>query len=188
MLFQEVNPETIERIRITSYEPAHSIIGDPAKLNPKTRQSADHSMVYIISTLLRKAFERREHIKDDRDLEDLWKTLMLTPLDYSKAALEDPVTRQLMQKIEFVHGGIEYDQKYPEGIPTSTEVHLKDGKVLDSGLVMYPGGHSKCKEINVKEILQHKFKLLGKLALEKQEMIRFKVSLDNIQEMNNEDL
>ena len=32
--------------------------GDPAKRDPKTRQSADHSMVYIVGTLLRKAAER----------------------------------------------------------------------------------------------------------------------------------
>jgi len=45
----------VKRIEITAYEPAYGIIGDPAKLNPTTRQSADHSMAYIISTLLRKA-------------------------------------------------------------------------------------------------------------------------------------
>ncbi len=45
----------IDKIKITSYEPAFGIIGDPAKRNPTTRQSADHSMVYIISTMLRKA-------------------------------------------------------------------------------------------------------------------------------------
>ena len=44
-------------MRITIYEPAFGIIGDPAKRDPRTRQSADHSMVYIIATLLRKAFE-----------------------------------------------------------------------------------------------------------------------------------
>jgi 2-methylcitrate dehydratase len=38
-----------------AYEPAFGIIGDPAKRIPRTRQSADHSMVYIIATLLRKA-------------------------------------------------------------------------------------------------------------------------------------
>lgn len=56
----EKNPDNIETIRITSYEPAFGIIGDPSKLNPKTRQSADHSMAYIISTLMRKAFKRTE--------------------------------------------------------------------------------------------------------------------------------
>ncbi|MBW3600041.1 MAG: MmgE/PrpD family protein, partial [Planctomycetes bacterium] len=49
--------EKLQQIRITIYEPAFSIIGDPAKRDPRTRQSADHSMVYIIATLLRKAHE-----------------------------------------------------------------------------------------------------------------------------------
>lgn len=95
------NPDTIERIRITAYEPAFGIIGDPAKRNPKTRQSADHSMVYIISTLLRKAFEKVDRVKEAKDLEDLWKTLMLTPLDYGKEALFNETTRKIMSKIDF---------------------------------------------------------------------------------------
>ena len=39
--------DSIESILIKAYEPAFGIIGDPAKRDPKTRQSADHSMVYI---------------------------------------------------------------------------------------------------------------------------------------------
>lgn len=46
----------------SSYETAVKIIGDPAKRNPATRQSADHSMVYIISTLLRRASEQFEYL------------------------------------------------------------------------------------------------------------------------------
>ena len=46
----------IQNINIVAYQPAFGIIGDPAKMKPTTRQSADHSMVYIISTMLRKAF------------------------------------------------------------------------------------------------------------------------------------
>lgn len=145
-------------------------------------------MVYIISTLIRKAFEKVDLIKEDRDFEELWKTLMLTPLDYSKSAIFDETTRKIMSKIDFQHGGSEYDSKYPEGIPTSMEVRTTDGKVLDSGLVMFPGGHARCKDISANEVLQHKFKILGKLALEKQENIRFKVQLDNIGEMSNEEL
>ena len=37
-------------------------------------------------------------------------------------------------------------------------------------------------------MLQHKFKILGKLAMEKHEQIRFMINLVNIAEMNNEDL
>jgi 2-methylcitrate dehydratase len=178
----------IERIRITAYEPAFGIIGDPAKRNPKTRQSADHSMVYIIATLLRKAFERVDAIQEAKDLEDLWKTLMLTPIDYGKQAIFDETTRKLMNKIDFTHGGVEYDSKYPEGIPTSLELRTTNGKILDSGLVMFPGGHARCENISAKEVLQHKFKLLGKLGLEKHELQRFMINLANIGEMNNEEL
>jgi len=92
---------------------------------------------------------------------------MLSPLDYGKQAINDETTKKLMQKIEFIHGGIEYDSKYPEGIPTSMQIVTKGGKTLDSGLVMFPGGHARCDNVSLKEVLQHKFKLLGKLALDK---------------------
>ena len=46
--------DNINSINIVAYEPAFGIIGDPAKRNATTRQSADHSMVYIskFSTLI----------------------------------------------------------------------------------------------------------------------------------------
>lgn len=39
--------QNIEKVKIVAYEPAFGIIGDPEKRTPTTRQSADHSMVYI---------------------------------------------------------------------------------------------------------------------------------------------
>jgi 2-methylcitrate dehydratase len=66
------NVDNIEQLKITAYEPAFGIIGDIAKRNPKTRQSADHSMVYIVSTLLRKAFKNHEAIAKDHSIEELW--------------------------------------------------------------------------------------------------------------------
>ncbi len=105
--------DQIERVRITIYQPAFGIIGDPAKRDPHTRQSADHSMVYIIATLLRKAIRSRR---------SGWRELMLMPADYDDDALFDPLTRKLMDKIDFVHGGLEYDAKYPDGIPTTLEI------------------------------------------------------------------
>ena len=52
-LLDDAGGGRIANIKITAYEPAFGIIGDPAKRNPTTRQSADHSMVYIVATLLR---------------------------------------------------------------------------------------------------------------------------------------
>ncbi|MCC7084589.1 MAG: MmgE/PrpD family protein [Pirellulales bacterium] len=159
------SPEQLKSVRITIYEPAFSIIGDPAKRNPRTRQSADHSMVYIIATLLRKAFERKVAG---------WKELMLLPADYDDAVLVNPLTRQLMNRIEFRHGGTEYDAKYPDGIPTKLEVkHEKLGH-LSSGLVMYPLGHARNRGGELLAALEHKFAALTELAVSDANALRIR--------------
>jgi 2-methylcitrate dehydratase len=147
-------------VRIRIYEPAFSIIGDAAKHDPKTRQSADHSMVYIIATLLRKAYEAR---RDGWDGQDGWQRLMLAPADYAEddSALFHPLTRRLMKQIDFRHGGPDYDRRYPDGIPTTVElVHAKLGP-LTSGLVMYPAGHARSGDGQLEALLEQKFRLLA---------------------------
>lgn len=51
-------------------------------------------MVYIIATLLRKAFHKYDRVIENKaSMDDLWKTLMLTPLDYDYSSLYDIKTR-----------------------------------------------------------------------------------------------
>lgn len=50
--------------------------------------------------------------------DDLWKKLILLPEDYSKNALFDNATRELMNKVELQHGGEDFDKNYPDGIPS----------------------------------------------------------------------
>jgi 2-methylcitrate dehydratase len=145
----------LQRVRIAIYQPAFGIIGDPAKRDPRTRQSADHSMVYIIATLLRKAYESGGAG---------WQELMLTPTDYSDDCIVNPLTRRIMAKIEFEHGGPEYDARYPDGIPTSLEISHQDLGTFSSGLVMYPEGHARNTSGNLDRLLNHKFRLLASLA------------------------
>jgi 2-methylcitrate dehydratase len=163
------DPEQIERIRITIYEPAFSIIGDPHKRDPRTRQSADHSMVYIIATLLRKAVEREQASGGRQPPDDaafhLWSDLMLTPDDYNDAALLHPPTRALMSKIEFLHGGPEYDALYPDGIPTTFEIQHRTLGPLSSGLVMYPEGHARNTSGHLAALLALKFERLAGMHL-----------------------
>lgn len=161
----------IKSITIVAYEPAFGIIGNPMKKDPKTRQSADHSMAYIVATLIRKAVE---FVAEGRELPtgggshgELWKALMLDPWDYQETerAIFHPQTRQLMQQIEFLHGGPEYDARYPDGIPTSISIVGSDDRVHDSGLVMYPAGHARNTDADLADILGHKFQLMARLAL-----------------------
>ena len=201
-LIQE-NPElyandankNIKNIEITAYEPAFGIIGDPAKKTPSTRQSADHSMVFIVSRLLKKAMtynsnkqgKKLESIVKNRD--SLWKDLILTPLDYSYNALQDKDTRDLMSKISFVHGGKEYDDKYPEGIPTKVDITLSSGKKISSDLVMFPSGHAANTTADLNGILVNKNKTLLKYAIkDESEAEKVLNNLNNIENMSNKDL
>jgi 2-methylcitrate dehydratase len=159
------DPDQLLDIRILIYEPAFSIIGDPHKRDPRTRQSADHSMVYIIATLLRKAYDARRAGWDGKNG---WQKLMLAPADYAEdeSALFHPLTRRIMQQIDFRHGGEEYDRRYPDGIPTSVEIsHAKLGP-LSGGLIMYPQGHARADAEELPRLLEYKFCLLAAAAID----------------------
>jgi len=153
--------DAIENINIVAYEPAYGIIGDPAKMDPTTRQSADHSMAFIVSRILKKAFDKGSM---PNKMDDAWMDLMLSPYDYGKDALYEADTRKLMSKITFSHGGPDYDAKYPEGIPTSMDITLKGGKKIPSGLVMFPSGHALNTTADLKTILAYKNRMLGDIV------------------------
>lgn len=150
------NPDEIKSTEITIYEPAFHIIADPAKRTPTTRQSADHSLFYIIATLFRKAVEQKR---------SGWRELMLMPEDYSPEALAHPLTRSLIDRMELRHGGKSFDEHYPDGIPTTLAInHAKLGH-LSSGLVMYPEGHARANTGQLDALLEHKFRALAGLAV-----------------------
>lgn len=160
-LLDDPSGKNIASIVVTAYEPAFGIIGDPAKRDPKTRQSADHSMLYLVCTKLRKALELRKAGAREFD----FKSLMLGPYDFSVDAIKHPITRGLMDKMTFEHGGPDYDRRYPDGIPTSIQITDARGAEHDSGLVMYPSGHARNTTADLRDILAHKFQLLGSLAV-----------------------
>ncbi len=158
--------DRIEAIRIAAYEPAFGIIGDDAKRDPRTRQSADHSMVYIVSTMLRKAIEAEGTRFLEGSSDDAWKQLMLTPYDFNLEAIDHPMTRRLMETISFTHGGSDFDERYPDGIPTSMVIETSDGQSFDSGLVMYPAGHARCTTCDLDDLLAAKFAMHGGIAFD----------------------
>lgn len=120
--------------------------------------------------------------------ESIWKSLMLLPNDYGYEALYNEVTRKLMTKIEFEHGGTEYDSQYPKGIPTKMTITTKNGHEYDSGLILFPGGHSANKTVDLKEILKFKFESLGALGMDESECKNFVENLENIAKLDNKQL
>jgi 2-methylcitrate dehydratase len=150
-------PDQLRAIRVTIYEPAYHIICDPYKWQPTTRQSADHSLPYIVATLLRKAIEQKTAD---------WRALMLLPDDYTDAALAHPLTRALMARVALHHGGHEFDRRYPEGIPTEITLDHATRGSLSSGMIMFPTGHAGNTTAPLAELLQHKWQALAALAVD----------------------
>lgn len=54
-----------------------------------------------------------------------------------------------------------------------TNINYEDGKTLDSKMVMYPSGHARNTAANLKNILNYKFNLLGRLALSPQDLNKY---------------
>ena len=66
-----------------------------------------------------------------------------------------------MEKIHVRHGGSSYDQKYPEGIPTSIRLQHNELGTVESGLIMYPLGHARSDFLITKDILHAKINYLA---------------------------
>jgi 2-methylcitrate dehydratase len=142
----------ITRIRVRIYEPAYSIIADPAKRTPTTRQSADHSLPFILARTLLKA---REAAGRGDPLG--WESLMLLPDDYADAMIASRDVKRLIERIEIEHGGAEYDRLYPEGIPTSVAIdHARLG-ALGGGLISFPLGHARSDAARTAAVVELKF-------------------------------
>jgi 2-methylcitrate dehydratase len=72
----------------------------------------------------------------------------------------------MMERIEFVHGGPDFDRRYPDGIPTLVEIEHRQLGLFTSGLVMYPEGHARNSSGNLAELLGQKFQRLASLGVD----------------------
>jgi len=162
----------LRRMRVAIYEPAYSIIADPAKRTPTTRQSADHSLPYILAKTLLKARAAHAHGGPLG-----WESLMLLPDDYSDAAIGDPAIARLIERMEIVHGGRDYDVRYPEGIPTSVTVEHAALGTLGGGLVTFPLGHARSDATRTAAVVDLKFDRLVADAVDDPEALRRRMRL-----------
>jgi 2-methylcitrate dehydratase len=114
--------DAIESITIHTYWMAWNGIGsEPEKWHPTTRETADHSLPYIVAAAL-----------IDGTIE---------PETFSEERIADPQLRALIQKIT-VRENPEFTKQYPNVVPCRIEVVSSGGKrqVAD---INYPRGHAK---------------------------------------------
>ncbi len=112
----------IESVRIESHGAAVDIIGsEPEKWRPTHRETADHSLPYLVAVTL-------------ADGE-------LTERQFTAERLADPVLSALVQRVK-VERHQELSARYPEATGNIVTVRLRRGRAL-SERVDYPRGHAR---------------------------------------------
>lgn len=116
------NPDDIVSLEIASHEAGFTILGnDPAKWNPLTKETADHSLPYIVAMALLKG-------KIDNST-------------YSEKNYRDPKILDFLKKVTVVEDK-SLTAKYPEAVANRITVTLSNGKTITKQ-VDYHKGHPK---------------------------------------------
>ncbi len=122
--------KSINKIEIETFDAAYEIIAkDPEKWDPKTRETADHSLPYTVSAAL----------VDN----------IITQNSFSQDKINNKEIRRLL-KSTTLNENSELSEGYPDGIPNRIIIHTSNG--IFKSEVKYPRGHANNK-MNRSEIL-----------------------------------
>jgi 2-methylcitrate dehydratase len=121
-----------------------AMASDPEKWHPKTRESADHSIPYVVAVALKHGAVELGH--------------------FDEACLNDPEMIDLVQRI-VVEETKECNDLYPESYANRVEIKTTSGEML-SELVRYHRGHPR-NPLSEKEIEQKFYSLVDELLSEK---------------------
>src|SRR5499427_6891826 len=114
--------DEIESIDLQIYAMAHSEIGsEPAKWDPQTRETADHSLPYMLAVAL----------VDGR----------VTPASFEPKRFLDPSLRPLMNRIRVAENP-ELTRRFPAELPSQIDVTTRSGRRLTER-ADYPKGHTE---------------------------------------------
>ena len=118
----QLDARDIESIVVRTYWFAWSEIGsEPEKWTPTTRETADHSIPFLVCAAL----------LDGK----------VDPSTFTRARIQDPAIRALMQKVKVIHDK-SLDAMQPQSNPCRIEIRLSNGQTV-TGSVDHPKGHVK---------------------------------------------
>ena len=113
----------IAHVHIRTFESGKRIMaGDPTRWRPETRETADHSIPFVVACALRFGTLEPAHFEDD--------------------VLHDPALLDLMQRIEVVQDP-ECDAAWPEAILNILTVRTSDGGQHTASVPYYTGHFKK---------------------------------------------
>jgi 2-methylcitrate dehydratase len=114
----DLRPDNVTKIQIRSLARAADILSDPSKYDPHTKETADHSLPYVIAAAL-----------VDRQV---------TPAQFEMAKIMDPTIRAQLKKVEVV-ADPEIEKVFPALQRVVINITTADGRTLSKQLD-YPKG------------------------------------------------
>jgi 2-methylcitrate dehydratase len=114
----DLHPDQVKKIQIRSLARAADILSDPSKYDPRTRETADHSLPYVIAAAL-----------VDRQV---------TPAQFTMEKIMGPAIRAQLQKVEVV-ADPEIEKVFPALQRVIVNINTTDGRSFNKQLD-YPKG------------------------------------------------
>ncbi len=161
----DLHHEQVEKVHIRSLARAADILADPSKYDPRSKETADHSLPYVIAA----AIAERQ----------------VTPLQFTDEKIMDPTIRAQLNKVEVV-ADPEIEALFPELQRAIVKIVATDGREFTKQ-IDYPKGDPR-NPLTDQEI-EEKFEALAGpvLSNERRERIRAAVwdldRLDSISEL-----
>jgi 2-methylcitrate dehydratase len=138
-----LEPDQVVKIRIRSLARAADILADPSKYDPRNKETADHSLPYVVAAAL-----------VDRQV---------TPLQFTPEKIMDPTIRAQLKKVEVV-ADPEIERVFPALQRAIVTIRTSDGRELTRHLD-YPKGDSRNPLLD-REV-EEKFEALAEPTLSK---------------------
>ena len=114
----DLHPDQIEKVQVRSLARAADILSDPSKYDPRTKETADHSLPYVIAAAI-----------VDRQV---------TPAQFEMSRIMHPTVRAQLKKVEVV-ADPEIEKVFPALQRVVVNITTQDGRTLTKQLD-YPKG------------------------------------------------
>ena len=123
VLSMKVKPEEIKKVVVEIFEMAYSILAkDEARWNPETRETADHSLPYLVARAIFDGF-----INED---------------SFTTEKINDPALKEFIKNKIEVRVNENYTKMYPEFLPTKIRIEFVNGSTSEKE-VLLPRGHAR---------------------------------------------
>jgi 2-methylcitrate dehydratase len=116
----DLAPDAVKAVRIRSLARAADILADPSKYDPRSKETADHSLPYCIAAAI-----------VDRQV---------TPAQFTQEKIEDPEIRAQLNKVEVI-ADPEIEAVFPELQRVVVTIETADGRSVSHQLDYPKGDH-----------------------------------------------